>query len=84
MAAGLAMHPTGEAAPHGVVTLQPVVPGPPIFVPQVAGPAAWAARDVIVTIRGLAHAAITACLRNRLLERPFSESARGRSSTNSS
>ncbi len=72
------MHPTATA-PHGVVTRQSVVPTPPILVPHVAG-AACAARDVIVTIRGAAHAATTACLRNLLLDRPWSTSARGRSS----
>lgn len=64
------MHPTAAAAPQGVVTRQPVVPGPPILVPHVRG-AASAARDAIVTMKGLAHAAATACLRNRLLERSF-------------
>jgi hypothetical protein len=53
------LHPTATA-PHGVVTLQSVVPGPPIFVPHVRGVEAWAERDVIVTIAGAAHAAATA------------------------
>lgn len=53
------MHPTA-ALPHGVVTRQPVVPAPPIFVPQVEVAAASADRDVIVTISGVAHAATTA------------------------
>ena len=39
-AAGLALHPTAAVAPHGVVTRQAVVPGPPIFVPQLREPAA--------------------------------------------
>lgn len=62
-----------------MVTRQSVVPGPPIFFPHDAGPAAWADRDIIVTIMGLAHAATTACLRNLRLERPSSEFARVRS-----
>lgn len=71
------MHPTAIVVPHGVVTRQSVVPGPPIFVPHVAGAPAWAERDIIVTTMGFAHAATTACLRNLLLERPVSPSARG-------
>lgn len=59
-AAGLALHPTTAALPHGVVTRQAVVPAPPIFVPQRDEPAADADRDSIVTIIGLAHAATAA------------------------
>ena len=70
------MHPTA-ADPHGVVTRQPVVPGPPIFVPHVEGAAAPADRDVIVTISGAAHAATTAWRRNLLRERPSSDAAVG-------
>lgn len=67
------MHPTAAAPPHGVVTRHSVVPGPPFFFPQVAGPAA-AERDIIVTMKGLAQAATAACRRNLLRESPSSAS----------
>ena len=67
------MHPTAAVAPHGVVTRQSVVPGPPTLVPQVRG-AACAVREAIVAMKGLAHAAATAWRRNRLRERPSFES----------
>ncbi|MDQ3916643.1 MAG: hypothetical protein M3323_15140 [Actinomycetota bacterium] len=69
-AAGLALHPTAAVPPQGVVTRHAVVPGPPILVPQLREPAAWAERESIVTTRGLDHAAIAACLRNLRLESP--------------
>ena len=75
-AAGEALHPTAAVAPQGVVTRQSVVPGPPIFVPQLLEVAADAERDSMVTMRGLAQAATTACLRNLRLERPSSVPAR--------
>ncbi|MFN2588172.1 MAG: hypothetical protein ABR613_08645 [Actinomycetota bacterium] len=69
-AAGLALHPTAAVLPQGAVTRHSVVPGPPIFVPQLRDPAASAVRESIVTMRGLDHAATAAFLRNLRLENP--------------
>jgi hypothetical protein len=65
------LHPTATA-PQGVVTRQSVVPGPPIFLPHVRGPAACADREAMETMNGLTHAAATAWRRNLLRERPSS------------